>query len=278
MRLVAKGCIQLWINVLRSIQRSPNNGCIGLMAIMKNERSALREWIEHHHRQGFSKIFLIDNGSTDSPLDILQPYLDVGIVEYFWRPRSHFQVGHYREVYRSAKVRQKVEWLAMADLDEFWFTPSGTVRDLLQGEVQQQWDCDLIYANWIVFGSSGRKEQPASIREGFVHRHERLGPHVCTKWICRTQALVLPSQIWVHKVFGIDSRKIAWENIKLRMHHYPIQSEEFFRSVKMSRGDVIYSSLDGVRTFDYFLEYDRDAVVLDTTLADLVAQQRGQDK
>ena len=103
-------------------------GKVGVLAIMKNETDVLREWIEHYRWQGIDKIFLIDNGSTDDPERILREHLDSGFIEFFSRPRPHRQAQHYREVFRTAGIRRKVEWLVIADLDEFWFSPSETSR------------------------------------------------------------------------------------------------------------------------------------------------------
>ena len=52
-----------------------------LVAIFKNESHILKEWIEHYLNQGVDKIFLVDNGSTDSYYSILQPYISTGKVD-----------------------------------------------------------------------------------------------------------------------------------------------------------------------------------------------------
>ena len=53
-----------------------------VIAIFKNETIDMKEWIEHYIWQGASHIYLADNESTDSPLDILQPYIDAKYITY----------------------------------------------------------------------------------------------------------------------------------------------------------------------------------------------------
>lgn len=250
--------------------RAPE-GSVAVLAIMKNETDVLAEWIEHYRWQGVHRIYLIDNGSTDDPMRILAPHVASGFVEYFPRPRRHAQGLHYREVFRKAAIRDRSQWLVMADLDEFWFSPRG---DLRKAVATLDPDFDLLYANWIVFGSSGRVEQPASVREGFVHRHGHLGPHSSTKWICRTAALGWFPDFDQHKVGGIDSRRVLWDNDAFRLHHYPIQSLDYFRRVKMTRGDVSAVDAENVRDLEYFRSMDAQATVFDDSLARMVAGSR----
>jgi hypothetical protein len=57
--------------------------------MFKDKRRYLREWIEFHRITGVGHFLLYDNGSEDSPLDVLQPYIDEGVVTYsIWPPKS----------------------------------------------------------------------------------------------------------------------------------------------------------------------------------------------
>jgi hypothetical protein len=42
----------------------------------------------------------------------------------------------------------------------------------------------------------------------------------------------------------------------LQLNHYRIQSWEFYKNVKMTRGDVLNKKFDNVRTLKYFQMYD----------------------
>ena len=61
---------------------------LSVMAIFKNETMNLKLWIEHYLWQGVEHFYLIDNGSNDNPLSILQEYIDNGIVTYYFLPEK----------------------------------------------------------------------------------------------------------------------------------------------------------------------------------------------
>ena len=47
------------------------------------------------------------------------------------------------------------------------------------------------------------------------------------------------------------------ERDRLQLNHYRIQSKEYFRKVKMTRGDVAKEEWNLLRTWDYFHDVDR---------------------
>ena len=58
------------------------------VTMFKNKRRYLREWIEFHYITGVGHFILYDNGSEDDPLDVLQYYIDQGIVTLKNGPRQ----------------------------------------------------------------------------------------------------------------------------------------------------------------------------------------------
>jgi glycosyltransferase involved in cell wall biosynthesis len=48
---------------------------LSVLSIFKNETMNLKIWIEHYLWQGVEHFYLIDNGSDDNPLNILQEYI-----------------------------------------------------------------------------------------------------------------------------------------------------------------------------------------------------------
>jgi hypothetical protein len=65
-------------------------------------------------------------------------------------------------------------------------------------------------------------------------------------------------------------RHIRNANEFISLHHYSIQSVEFFQRIKMTRGDVNLISFENIRDMNYFNKYDQPCTELDTTLSDLV--------
>lgn len=244
---------------------------VGVLAIMKNEAMNIREWVDHYRWQGVDRIFLIDNGSDDDGKKLIERDIESGFVEYFWRPARNQQVQHYRDVYATAGIESKVTWLAMADLDEFWYSPLGSLKAALE---LLSPDADLIYSNWRIFGSAGFTGHPPSLREQLLLRRPDIEPHRNTKWICRTRSIVAPRAISIHKVKWVDSRRVLSENALLKLNHYVTQSVEYFTTVKMTRGDATEGRFDNVRDMKYFDAYNSGTTMPDAELANMVIASR----
>jgi hypothetical protein len=236
-----------------------------VLAIFKNETMNLEMWIQHYLWQGCDKIYLVDNGSTDDPMPILQPYMDSGLVVYCSRPQKHQQMANLHHVIREKKLLEKTEWLLICDLDEFFYSPSGNLVSTLDSFKKY----DIIYCNWLMFGSDGYKENhPTDIRTALIHRVPDL--HTLTKYIVKTLAVKNVEHLNVHSVHHVGHA--TTENDKIRLNHYPIQSWKYFRNVKMQRGDA--TTQKNVRDENYFKRYDQNTNVKDTTLRDLVLQHK----
>ena len=161
--------------------------------------------------------------------------------------------------------------MLVADLDEFWFCPAG---DTLAQALTEYERYEVIYSNWVMFGSGGMIDQPPSVREGFTLRRSGLFHHDCSKYICRTRALRTPDSLHIHKVHGADSARTISDTHRFQVNHYPIQSESFFRAVKMTRGAADSAQDDYIRDMAYFRSYDEGCDQPDRQLADLVAARR----
>jgi hypothetical protein len=247
----------------------PTGLCV--LAIMKNESMNIDEWITHYLQVGADRICLIDNGSTDETVAKANAWVTKGVVELILRPQQHRQLAHYWTAIRHFRLRETFEWLLIADLDEFWFCPDGRSIPSVLAEPQFG-QLDVIYANWRMFGSSGLIDHPASIRRSLVHCNPRLFDHRTTKFICRTSVLKSRRSLTEHRICGADSSRTVSDNETFHLFHYPIQSLEYFKRVKMIRGDVASVSSDTVRDLAYFSSYDAPCTVLNRTLAYLVEQ------
>ena len=80
---------------------------LSVLSIFKNETMNLKLWLEHYLWQGVGHFYLIDNGSTDNPLSILQEYIDKGIITYFYLPEKYKQAEHYRYVFDKENLKKK---------------------------------------------------------------------------------------------------------------------------------------------------------------------------
>ena len=90
-----------------------------VIGIFKNETLTMKTWLDHYLWQGVEHFYLIDNGSTDNPENILGAYSDK--ITLYHLPEKYKQVDHYRTIYQKEEISGKTKWLIMADLDEFWY-------------------------------------------------------------------------------------------------------------------------------------------------------------
>ncbi len=220
-----------------------------VMTIVKNEARNISEWIDHYFWQGAAHIFIIDNGSNDSTVKIIEAHPRRRDVTLYLLARPYRQVEHYRHVFRKERIANRFKWLIIADADEFWFDKEG---EGLPAALHAREAFDLIYCNWTIFGTSGHEAHPASLRKELTKCQPKLGPHEFTKWAVKTDSIKGRSAITVHKVAGCRSSHTISDNERFQINHYFTQSLEFWREVKMRRGDVVDPANDAARTLEMF--------------------------
>ena len=258
---------------------------ICIVSVFKNEGHAIREWIDHHIKEGVDTFFLTDNGSTDT-YDI-QDYIDSGHVILRIDDKKGAQGEHINYYLKEAK---KYEWVIVIDLDEFIYSRLGfkTMKDYLKTVPK---DIYLIQLPWKIFGSNHHIKQPKSIIRGFTRRKKHktiffFPDYIETKCIARGSKLVnlgihVPTikdiDFVNHRTMTSDNSDvknsatfvIITENILktscLHLNHYRIQSWDFFRKVKMTRGDALSKRIDTFRDKKYFKTMDYNDMV-DTEL------------
>ena len=92
---------------------------LSITAILKNEAPYIKEWIEYHKMLGVERFYLYDNESEDNLQDVLQPYINSGLVYYHSIKGKCVQFLAYRDaVY---KYKDQTTWMAFIDIDEFIF-------------------------------------------------------------------------------------------------------------------------------------------------------------
>lgn len=102
---------------------------LAIATVFQNEARFLKEWIDYHRVAGVEHFYLYNNSSTDHYQEVLQPYIDRGIVELFYWPswktenyRSHFDLEVMPGAFFDAVLRARkagIKWLALIDSDEF---------------------------------------------------------------------------------------------------------------------------------------------------------------
>lgn len=139
-----------------------------LGAVFRNEADNMIEYLEHYLYHGVEHFYMINDGSTDNFREVLAPYLEKGLVTLFEgnEPRV---VARQQRVYNVMFLQHlhESEWWLIADLDEFMYSPKEIdLRKVLDtyNEYSQ------ISAEWLMFGSDSKTEQPDLLVSGFSKR------------------------------------------------------------------------------------------------------------
>ena len=124
---------------------------ISICGIFKNEAPYLKEWVEYHEMIGIDHFYLYNNKSEDGYINVLQPYIDRGLVTLVDWPYDQAQIKAYRHFYET--YRNETQWVSFLDIDEF-FCPryEKNLSDWLSKN--DKYPVLLIY--WRMFGTSGK--------------------------------------------------------------------------------------------------------------------------
>lgn len=255
----------------RSMRNVPPAHYLTVCAIAKNEGPYFNEWIEWHAARGVEKFYIYNNESTDNTEEILQPYIDSGLVEYHFISGKKKQTAAYDDCL--ARHRYDSRWIAFIDLDEF-IVPikNKTIPEFLKGFE----NFAAVEINWLCYGSGGAKtHRPGKVMERFrTHSHPdcELNRHI--KSIVNPRyALNFISSHHPTIIFGrtVDTdgrriRKYFFRRMplhdKIRINHYAVKSyEEFLGKKARGRGMSLNQ-----REMDYFTNFDRNEVNDDTQI------------
>lgn len=255
---------------------------LSIYALFKNEAEIFKEWLEHYLDEGVEHFYLIDNGSDDNFIEVIKPYMDhITLIKDEERGDQTQSKIYNRHI---LPILEESEWFIGIDLDEFIYTKDGTIASNLKNVDK---NIGQILVPWKYFGSSGHIYQPSSVVDSFVYRRKAPYEGAYTKPICRAVSI---KEISVHEVIikdefittdptfnKIDNIPIIMEltdelldNSIFRMNHYMIQSLDWFRRVKMTRGSSNFSN--NHRNEEYFKEWDYN----DTLDDELACKKRKQ--
>jgi len=123
---------------------------IAICSIFKNEGVFLREWIIYHRMLGVNHFYLYNNNSTDNYQEILNPFVEEGLVTLKNWPQIPAQIPAYQDWYEN--YREECQWVSFLDLDEF-------ICPIYDYSITQWLDkrkrYPTIKMDWVMFGTSG---------------------------------------------------------------------------------------------------------------------------
>lgn len=124
---------------------------VSICAIFKNEAQFIKEWLTYYEIVGINHFYLYNNNSDDNYKEIIQPFIDKGVVTLIDWPYPHAQIEAYKHFYET--YRNETQWISFLDLDEF-VVPRKDATILEWIKKHDRRPVNLIY--WKMFGSSGK--------------------------------------------------------------------------------------------------------------------------
>jgi hypothetical protein len=230
---------------------------LSLCAIFQDEAPYLEEWIDYHKKIGVEHFWLYNNNSTDSYLEVLEPYIQeevVTLIDWFSDITEnefvHFCFHIQTEAYNDAIIRSRgiTKWLALIDTDEF-------IVPLLENNLflfleKYYSNASGLCVNWQTYGTSHieKIENGESMLKQLVwkmqwddelnrfhksivqplHTSHCENPHQCI-YFCNHYHI----DPTYEQVIGPYSSGVYIDNI--RINHYWTRDEWFLHNVKIPR-------------------------------------------
>jgi hypothetical protein len=233
---------------------------LAIAAMFKNEAPYLKEWVEYHRLVGVDHFWLYNDTSSDNWEEVLQPYIQEGLVEVIDWSNKHApdkswipaQIEAYVDAFRRAKLQ--VTWVAPIDIDEFLVPmKEQTVTECLQKHFSH---AKAVYVNWRNFGTSG-VTIPTSEPILFQLTDCSLKGHSDNsvgKSILRPACVLLSGQYYPHHFFLLNNDPYAdgegnpmyfqgtilptdgrHKDCFLRINHYVLRDESCYKTKRLAR-------------------------------------------
>ena len=247
---------------------------LAVVAIMKNEAPYVKEWLDYHLAAGVDHFYIYDNESPDNFKEILQPYIDAGIVTYTFYPGTGRQVEAYMEAFMAHRFFCR--YMAFIDADEFIFPQENkSIVEVADEFFNAEENLGGIQINWMMYGSNNLEtaDYTRGVLERFTRRAKKTVRSVKTIANPRKiDYLITPHYMFYFGgIFTItdniyeDEHKIA---DKILVNHYRLKSrEEFLRKCQNSSIDASYGEKTNHYNESRFTHEENNDVFDDSILA-----------
>jgi hypothetical protein len=99
--------------------------------LVRDEADIVDDHIAFHLAAGVDFVIAADNGSTDGTTEILEAYSRDGYLHRIGLADPFSQIEVVTQMARLAATRFRADWVINSDADEFWWTRTGTLKELL---------------------------------------------------------------------------------------------------------------------------------------------------
>ena len=261
---------------------------VAVVAIMKNEGPYVKEWLDYHILAGVEHFYIYDNESPDNLKEVLQPYINDGLVTYKFYPGKARQYEAYNEAVQ--EYRFFCRYMAFIDADEFIFPQNNkSVPEVVDEILEKYPSAGGLAVNIFTFGSNFQEH--ANYREGVLRRFTRRAPtDFCPLMpelnnlpggTAHVSSIVNPRKVHhfgsPHFAYYLDGYQAVNSNggvvplfynnpptvDKIVMNHYPVKSKEEYLK-KINRGTA--DNKTNIYNMEVFKKNDHNEVFDDGIL------------
>lgn len=252
-----------------------NRNCkyqVSICAIFKDEADYLKEWLEYHIIVGIDHFYLYNNNSSDNYMEILNSYIENGLVTLIDWPIKQGQMQAYQHWADNYKDESK--WVGFIDIDEFVVpNENDNIYDFLR-KFEDKRPVVIIY--WKYFGSSGLKKRDIEslVTEDFTigwYKYADIGKYFFNtkydyvqnyRWNKKMHAMwgqckgvMLPPVNVFDKVCTCGVNPVSTDIMPIQINHYLLKSYDEYITKKSIRGGGVNPL--GVHDLEYFNYHDK---------------------
>ncbi len=247
-----------------------NLNYLTICCIAKNEHPYVEEWVAHHLVIGAEKIVIFDNESDPPLYQMLEDYIQKGLVAVHPVQGKGQQMSAYYQGLKRYGPLSK--WMAFIDVDEFLIPKKySDVRFILTDYE----DYGALGVHWVEFGSSGHLKRPGKSQiKNYVHRFPRHYPknmHI--------KSIVQPERVeytytghsfkYYRPWYCVDENFLPVSGTQspftadvIQLNHYYYRSQEDY-CLKVERGRVSREDDRGKRKHGAFYRQLQQATIYD---------------
>ena len=232
----------------------PTPRYLSIAAKFRDEACHLAEWLEFHRVVGVEHVYLYDNGSTDNPSTVLEPYIREGFASVIpWASplTAHEMMQRLAFVHAILNFGIHWRWMAFIDIDEFLFPVEGNSLPAILANYE---NLPAVAAFWTMYGFNGHESRPSGLT---IENYTKRAPYGVQAW---PKSIADPSKIIgigsAHMFDFAEGRGIAYDEQKrlvqrpsdrgpsniLRLNHYFTRSRTEF-AAKIARYAQIGAAL-----------------------------------
>lgn len=239
---------------------------LAVVSIMKNEGPYVKEWLDYHLLAGVDHFFIYNNDSEDNQSEVIQPYIDAGLVTYIDYPGKARQYEAYNAAARDYKFLCR--YMAFIDGDEFIFPKiADTIIEVVDEILADKPNAAALAVN--IFGFDSNYQDKADYTKGLLERFTRRAsventPIIEEKGlhggVAHVSSITNPRRIefFCNPHFAVYFKPYSAVNEnggkvelfsnypptveKIVMYHYPTKSrEEYINKINRGTADAYYN-------------------------------------